>query len=290
MDGELLRWLYQRLVRDPTCSHTRNCTYGDGLVALVYFFGVLNDRSVLWASDKRHWPLWCRRLKLPGRSQTAKRLRTPSLRQLIEQINAQLQKRLPHGQHKVVDGKPLVVSNFSHDPDARRGRCAGGFGRGYKLHVLIDAIVGVIERFVVTPLNAGESRVLRDTLVASPMNAMTLRADANYDSNPAYRAVAAAGGRLIAPRRKPGRGISRSHRQHPDRLAAIDLLETDPAALADHERQRNRVEQTLAHLTNLPFGLAPLPNFVRRLHRVRLWVMAKITLYHLHLTLRNNDK
>jgi IS5 family transposase len=289
MDGELLRWLYHRLVLDPTCS-TRNCTYGDGLIAWVYFFSVQNDRSLLWASDKRHWPLWCRRLKLPSRSQTAKRLRTASVKALIESVNTGLQQRLPRGDQKTVDGKPLEVSNFSHDPDARRGRGAGGFGRGYKLHVLVDAIAGVIERFVVTPLNSGESRVLRDTLADSPMNGMTLRADANYDSNPAYRAVAAAGGRLIAPRRKPGRGISRSHRQHPDRLAAIELLETDPAALADHKCRRNRVEQTLAHLTNLPFGLSPLPNFVRRLARVRLWVMAKITLYHLHLTISGRDK
>ena len=110
----------------------------------------------------------------------------------------------------------------------------------------------------------------------------TLRGDANYDSNPTYRAVADAGGRHVAPRRKPGRGLGH-HPQHPDRLRAARELERTPGGLAEHKRRRNRVEQVLAHLGNLPFGLAALPPFVRRLSRVRLWVMAKITLYHLHL-------
>jgi hypothetical protein len=41
----------------------------------------------------------------------------------------------------------------------------------------------------------------------------------------------------------------------------------------------------LAHPTNLPCGLWALPNLARRLPRVRLWVAAKIVVYHLHKVL-----
>jgi hypothetical protein len=72
----------------------------------------------------------------------------------------------------------------------------------------------------------------------------------------------------------------------PDRLRAIAELEGACDGLRVHQRCRIRVEQGLGHLTNLPFGLSPLPNFVRRRRRVTRWVLAKITLYHLHLNLR----
>jgi hypothetical protein len=102
--------------------------------------------------------------------------------------------------------------------------------------------------------------------------------------------VAARGGRLIAPRKKPGTGLGHQP-HHPDRLRAIEELEHrgDEATRA-HKRHRIRVEQALGHLTNLPCGLAPLPNCVRRKCRVARWVLAKITLYHLALILRQTQK
>ena len=112
-----------------------------------------------------------------------------------------------------------------------------------------------------------------------------MRGDSNYDSNALYARFAARGGRLIAARKKPGTGLGH-HRHHPHRLLAIEQLEGSGASLKEHRRHRIRVEQALAHVTNLPFGLSPLPNHVRRLHRVRLWVLSKITLYHLYLMLR----
>ena len=139
-----------------------------------------------------------------------KRLKTPSLARWIETIDAELRDRLPRGNDKVGDGKPMVVGGFSHDPDARWGKTPGdGWAKGYKLHAIIDAAAGAIEAWQITPLDAGEATVLRRDLVpdCDLRGGVTLRADANYDSNPTYRAVAAAGGRLIAPRRKPGTGL-----------------------------------------------------------------------------------
>lgn len=288
MDGELLRGFYHRLLGDPTLRHTRNCTYGDGLIVLVQLYATFSDRSVLWASKIRHWPIWCRAvLKLPSRSQINKRLRLPRIEHQVQQMIREFAAALPRGLEKVVDGKPLVIGGFSHDPDARWGKTPGdGWAKGYKLHVIVDAATAAIEAFCLTPLDGGEATVLRrDLIERCDLRHATLRGDANYDSNPSYRAVANAGGRLLAPRRKPQRGLG--HRlHHPDRIRAIDELERGseaPAASRHHKRIRNHVEQSLAHLTNLPFGLWALPNHVRRLHRVRLWVACKILLYHWHL-------
>jgi hypothetical protein len=282
MDDELLRWLYHRLLHDPILSRTRDCTYSDGLIALIDLFMALHNCSAPWACDRRNWPLWCRRLKLPSTSQFNKRRKSTSVRGVICLLNDELRQRLPHSIDKVADGKAMIVSGFSHDPDATRGHVPGGFARGYKLHVIVDAC-GAIDAFELTPLHAGEATVLRELIARADVRGVTLRADANYDSNLTYHAAADAGARLLAPRRKPHRRLGH-HRQHPDRLLAITQLEQTPGGLSRHKRHRNRVEQTLARLSSLPFGLWALPNFVRRLSRVRCWVTAKITLYHLRQT------
>ena len=41
-------------------ARTRDCTYSDGLILLIYFFAAICNRSVSWASDLANWPLWCR--------------------------------------------------------------------------------------------------------------------------------------------------------------------------------------------------------------------------------------
>src|SRR3712207_97362 len=100
MDDELLRWLYHRLLGDPKLKRTRGHSYGDGLVALVYFYAVLSRRSPRWASRRINWPIWCRAvLPVPmiSYSQLSRRLRTASLRQVITSLDDQLRGRLlPH--------------------------------------------------------------------------------------------------------------------------------------------------------------------------------------------------
>lgn len=57
MDGQLLCWLYRRL----KALHTCDCTYSDGLIALFCLYAAANNRSLRWASCRRHWPIWCQR-------------------------------------------------------------------------------------------------------------------------------------------------------------------------------------------------------------------------------------
>src|SRR5262249_27989114 len=156
------------------------------------------------------------------------------------------------------------------------GHVPGGFARGYKLHVLVDSL-GRIERFAVTGLARGEATVMRQLLREYPLGGLRIRADANYDSNPLYEQIARNGGRLIAPRRKPGRGLGHQP-QHPDRLRAIAELERSPEAAREHRRRRSSVERHLGHLSNLPEGLWALPGFVRHQPRVNRWIVSKIVL------------
>jgi hypothetical protein len=221
-----------------------------------------------------------------------RRLKSWPVRRLIAQLDRQLRDLLPRSTEKVIDGKPLVVGGFSKDPDTTVGAVPDGFARGYKMHVLIDAC-GAVETFIVTAMSVGEPTVAADLIARASDCGVVLagniiRADPNYDSNALYGTVADADARLVASRKKPGTGLGH-HPHHPDRLRAIAELERPAAdgvaAAREARRHRNRVEQTLAHLTNLPFGLSPLPNFVRRLWRVRLWLTAKLVLYHQHLVL-----
>ncbi len=283
MDDELLRWLYHRLLGDPSSNHTADCTYSDGLIVFIHFFSAKSDRSSRWACQKRHWPLWCRRLRFPSYSQLRRRLNHPRVQQLLHQMNEELKDRLPRSAELACDSKPLVVGGFSKDPDATVGKVPDGFARGYRFHAIVDS-TGVIEVFEITGLHAGEAPVICGLVSKVPLSGKVLRGDAGYDANELYQVVADAGGRLIAPRRKPGTGLGHCA-HHPHRLLAIAELEQSPQGLKAHRRHRNRIEQSFAHLTNLPFGLWALPNFVRRTGRVRMWTLAKVALYHLNRVL-----
>lgn len=281
MDSELLRWLYHRLLHDVTWRRARRCRYGDGLIALAGLRAAADNRSVRWASDRRNWPVWFKP-KLPSYSQLRRRLLKPTVAALMRQLDEQVRRRLGRSDRLSVDGKTLSVARHSRDRDASLGRTPGGFARGYKLHVLRDAASGVIVAAAVSGLARGESTVARRLVRSTRLNGCLLRGDANYDSNALYAAVAARGGRLVAPRRKSGRGISNGHRQHPDRLAAIRELEQDPLARRRHVIGRSDVERGFADLGSR-LQLFALPPFVRRLRRVRRWIRAKLVLYHVAL-------
>jgi hypothetical protein len=285
MEGQLLSWLYQRLVKSSSGIPCPDQTFSDGLVALIFLYGCLSDRSPRWACDKANWPLWARRVEFPSYSQLMKRLKQPSVARLIGDVDGELRGALPSGPDKVFDGKPLTVGGFSKDPDAKRGHVPRGYAKGYKLHVIVDESSGKIDAWDLTALNGGEPTTTLAMLDKVDLKGATARGDSNYDSNPLYAGVADAGGRLLAPRKKPFTELGH-HPNHPDRIRAIRHLELGDLVLEEHESRRIAVEQRLAHLTNLPFGLFSLPNYVRRLHRVRRWVAGKILLYHLYLNFR----
>ena len=296
-DELLLSRMYHRLFHHPSLIHTRDCTYPDASIAFAHFLAEQHNESMLWASDKRNWPICYRaRVPLPSYSQLMRRLKTPSVQGLIDRLGIEFRAALPSSPEKVCDGKPLVVGGFSKDGDARTGKVPGGWARGYRLHLIADSLgaIEAFEAFEVTALDEGEPTVMRRMVRRSGdlLRGAILRGDSNYDSNRLYHAVADRHGRLIAPRKKPGRGLGH-HRHHPHRVRMVRELERGPDAagrLREHKRRRLRVEQSLAHLTNVPsFGLWALPNHVRGLQRVRQWVRSKIVLYHLYRSLSQSN-
>jgi len=283
MDCEMLLSVYHRLFKSDSGLPRPGYVYSDAVMILIHVFAVLTNHSARWAHNKKNWPLWARRLEFPSYSQLMRRLKEPVIAELISTLSREYRSTLPVTREKVCDGKPMVVSGFSKDPDVRSGKACGEWHKGYKMHAIMDS-AGGIDAFDVTALDGGEPTIMRELIKQVDLRQAILRGDSNYDSNPLYGDVADAGGRLIAPRKKPGSGLGH-HPQHPDRVRAIEQLEASEQATKEHEKHLIRIEQGFAHLTNVPFGFWALPNFVRRLPRVKAWIRTKIMLYHVYRNL-----
>lgn len=288
MERELWGRVYP-MVRSLGRSRRRpRVRFSDAVIVLVHLWAVLHDRPVSWACDLRNWagrrPRRPRRpRRLPSNATMSRRLRAPSVREFLAAAEARLREGggeggAPGGLVKAVDGKPLPVGGHSKDPDARNGRAAGGMAKGYKLHAVWGA--GPIPcAWDVRPMSEAEPSVAAELMPAVP-GAGYLLGDAAYDSNPLADAAAAAGHQLVAPRKRPGVGLG--HRPHsPHRLRSIGLLSGDFGRSL--HRLRGEIERRFGRLTNPAGGLGPLPNWVRRLPRVRRWVQAKLLLHGLRL-------
>ncbi len=99
-------------------------------------------------------------------------------------------------------------------------------------------------------------------------------ADASYDSNPLHAVAARRGATLLAPRRKPGRGLGH-HPQEPGRLRSILVLEGDGRKRRQAARLRS-VERFFGWLTGIGGGSPPA--WVRTLPRIRRWIIAKLAI------------
>ena len=279
MENELFAQLYRRVHALPISRRARE-VFTDRVVLLVYFWAVLHDRPTNWACRHANWPIHQRRWRKPSPSQMSRRLRRPEVRRHFDDLERGL-RRAPADAAlvKYLDGKPLVVSPYSKDRDASWGfvgkatRC-----RGFKLFALADRH-GFLA-WEVGGLGVGELSVA-PRLLARLDGAGYVLADALHDTNTLHGVVGVCNHRLIAPRKKPGTGLGK--RVHsPNRLRCIDLLENAPDPFGvELYKQRTEIERHFAHRGNAAGGLGPLPNFVRKLPRVRRWVHAKLIIHAL---------
>jgi hypothetical protein len=253
-------------------------TYRDLDVLAVLIWAALHDRPISWATQRRHWPAHDRTRPLPTSSTMSRRLRTPGLSAALTALILSLRDQGDGQETLVVDGRPLRIAPHSVDPDARFGRAAGGLGKGYKLHEIVD-LRGNCRGFRVEPLNASEHVVARQ-LVATlrPNEACELLADGNYDVNALYDVAGSRGIQLLtAPRNTRAKALGH-HRHSEHRLRGMEIVRNDPDVLD----RRRRIESCFGTQGNVVGGLGPLPNFVRRLHRVRIWVAAKLAIDAAH--------
>jgi hypothetical protein len=220
------------------------------------------------------------RRKLPDQSTMSRRLRDPAILELLVALLERVQEDWPAGLVLVADGKPLELSEYSRDPDAKIGRGAGRMSKGYKVHLILDPAAQRVVGHETHPLNVAETTTAA-ALVGRPSVQVPrgglLLGDALYDSNPLHTAAHARGCQLVAPRKAPGTGLG-SRRHHPGRLESIRLTEGKDRAVWDLtlQPQRAAIERFFGAWASFGGGLSALPTWVRREHRVRVWVAAKL--------------
>lgn len=240
----------------------------------VYFWAVINDRPISWACCKQNWPprIW-ESLRLPSQATMSRRLRAPDTQSMLAAVGAdpRIAGIAARTRVKIVDAKPLTVGACSKDPDSAWGYAARGMARGYKLFAIWgQGSMPLV--WQVAAMNVSEQRMAERMIPQLPGKGYLL-GDRVYDINKLYDAACAVGHQLLADRKRPNSGLG--HRPHSAaRLRAIALLRR-----TWHRRlyaRRTQIERYFGGLTAFGGGLAPLPSWVRRLQRVRLWIHAKL--------------
>lgn len=273
MECELWDRLYA-LVRETAkeVGRRKGVLFSDAIIVLVIVWAALHDRPVSWACKAKNWigtrhrPLW-----LPGNSTMSRRLQSPS----VLGLQAALAKRI-HGSGdseliELIDGKSLTVGGCSKDPDAKWGRAAGGMACGYKLHS-IWSNHPFPDAWDVRPLNVNEVRVARD-LIPQLHGAGYLLADGQYDSSRLHDLCSLHHYQLVAPGKCTATGRGHTY-QSQHRIHALEMLRRNFGK--NLFGIRRGIERLFGNFTTFGGGLAPLPAWVRRLHRVKRWVWAKL--------------
>lgn len=288
MERDNWRVIVAALRRLPRRS-SRGQRYSNREILAVLMWAVLHDRAIDWACRRSSWPVQAWRRRLPDQSTMSRRLRHPSVLADLEALLRLLQGTDDSGSPFVLtDGKPLAVSIFSQDTDAKVGWGAGKHERGYKLHVLASNARRLCVHEVL-PMNTPEALATAMLLERADARGLlrgktVLLADASYDTNPLHAAAARVGLLMLAPRRLPHKGLAANRAHDIGRVISMTVLEGGPEFAAWQKRARAPVEHYFAGLVT-GAGLHALPPWVRTLTRVRVWVAAKIALNASRLTL-----
>jgi Transposase DDE domain len=288
MDGKLWSRVYRAVMEVEHPSSSRWQRFSDQVIVVVYLLAVANDRPVCWACRPESWNGLKRPEHLPSQPTMSRRLRSPRVQALADKVEAEL-KALQKIDERVgaVDGRPLTINPYSKDRDARWGYAIRGFGFGYKLHMVwCRGLVPLAWELL--PLNASEPRVAAEQLLPRLPRATGKRyllGDCAYDTNPLHAAAAERGYQLLAPPKRSGNNLG--HRpHHPARLIALAQLKT--AYGSRLYKRRGMIERFFANWAIRDIGLDTLPAHVRRLHRIKQFVQAKIILNGFHILHRRN--
>jgi Transposase DDE domain len=215
----------------------------------------------------------------------SRRLHTTEVQRLLAKMEQRLAELDGGGWVMLVDGKPLLVGSHSKDPDAAWGRARRGWAKGYKLHAVYDG-GSIPVAWEITPLNEAEPETAARLVLSIIGGGGYILGDKSYDSNPLHDAALAVGCQLVAERKRPNSGLG--HRRHsPGRLRSIELLRQEFGQKL--YAFRDQIERNFGWLTNHAGGLAPLPNWVRRIHRVRVWVQAKLLIHATYVYLTSTQ-
>ena len=268
------------MLREACVGHAepRQCVHRDATIVRVQLWAVLHDRPTSWAVVLAHWPGDLRpRAGLPSQSCMSRRLRSPGVLALIQRFEQVARDRLPTGDLKLVDARPLPTGGCSKDPDAATGYGAGHRLHGYKLHLIADAR-GAVDHWHVTAMNGSEPHAAQRMLPHTRHAAWVL-GDGNYDTNDLYDAAGRVGARWLAQPRRDHAKAPGHRRHHPHRLAAWPYVHSAQGSRT-LRRLRSGIERVNAWQGHAAVNLNHLPHHVRRSHRVRVFVALKLVIYH----------
>jgi hypothetical protein len=255
--------------------HARD-QHSTALIVRVYHWACLHDRPVSWACKPFNWKPSVRPEVLPDQSTMSRRTRRPDFMDFLKRIGERMNGKAKPAMVKVVDGKPLELPNHSTDRDATWSRGVSRTSLGYKLHAVFSGHP-MPDAFAITTLNVCEKRMAARLIRRAPGFGYLL-GDAHYDASWLFDDCHAHHHQLVCPRAKPGTGEGH-HYISPHRRRAIAMLEVSDAVNRfghDLYDRRTGIERDFSQLVCFGAGLGALPAWVRRIWRVRHWVMNKL--------------
>jgi hypothetical protein len=240
----------------------------------VYLWAVLHERPISWACQQVNWSRGCGFSRLPSQSTMSRRLQSAPVQQLLNLMEVAIKEATSPVEEtatKLIDAKPLPIGGYSKDPDARWGRATSGFAKGYKFYAIWGK-AAVPDTWEIRSMNEHEQR-LAEQMIPRLHTRGRLLGDSIYDSNSLHDLAFQHNLQLLAPRRRK-RKTKRKYKESPHRQIALAYLEG--GGWSTFHRERTDIERRFGNWTSFGGGMAPLPSWVRRLTRVRLWVQAKL--------------
>jgi hypothetical protein len=281
MDARIWRRIARAIHSETPKHRSFHKHFPDPVVAQVYLWAVLHDRPVDWACSAGNWRGYPHPA-LPSQPTMSRRLRTVGVCQFLEQVRLNLREHFPQRKLKFLDSRPILVGGASTDRDAKAGRAARGKARGYRIHCLWD-VAGAPDLFCLAPMSTND-KVPAVSLIPTARGAWYLGGDNQYDANGLYDLSGENGIQLlVAPRHKTPQGLGH-HYQSPLRLKSLELTANPlkPCGVTcsfgqDLVGQRTMIERAFGSWSSFGGGQGCyIPAWVRRPHRVALWVEGKL--------------
>jgi len=289
MEGQLWKAILMVLAQVDKRRQRADEDFSDEDIVRVFYWAVIHDRPISWACQRRNWPCYARRRRLPSDTTMSRRQRQSHVVALLDAVERRVTRPKRPGLYWMIDGKPLAIGGCSKDRQAGYGKAAGTKAKGYKLHAIVSSD-GSLGDWRVAPMNKDERVIAKRLLKRAEVQGYIV-GDANYDSNYLHEICDARGNRqLLTPRRYgPGRKVG--HRaQSTGRLRSIALLENpQPRFGRQLMRDRSGVERSFSQMVSWGGGMTHPPPWVRTHRRVRRWVQAKLTLTALRRAITNNN-
>jgi hypothetical protein len=264
-------------------------TYPTATIVRVYQWACLHDRPIDWACCPKNWTAATRPRKLPNQSTMSRRTRRADFMEFMERVGRRLNGRPQSSLVKIIDGKPLELPNHTTDRDATWGRGVSRMAAGYKIHAIFSGNP-MPDAFAITTLNICEKQMAA-RLIGRAGGGGYLLADGHYDASWLFDCCNYHSYQLVCPRAKPGTGEGH-HYVSPHRRRSIAMLEV-PEAVNSFGRElyscRTDIEREFSQLTCFGAGLGPLPSWVRRIWRVRNWVMGKLLVNACRIRINNRN-